>query len=178
MYYRTRLYLAAEWDGDRDLIEQIHKWNNSDFYGLEFKDAHDLTQCRDSSLPCTIKKSLASRMSGSKVFLLIVGTNTNFVTKGSCQYCKHSSVTGFCARQGISTDNRSFIQYECEKAVKDGLRIIVLYNYACIDRSKCPEAVRHLGDHLAAYRYDYSYNVPRKIWNYQNIKNAIEKAQQ
>ena len=178
MYYRTRLYLAAEWDGDRDLIDQIHKWKDSDFYSLDFSDAHDLTQCRDTSLPCTIKKSLSLRMSGSKIFLLIVGANTNSVTKGSCQYCKHSTTVGVCTSSWISTDNRSFIQYECDKAVKGGLKIIVLYNYANVDRSKCPEAVRYRGEHLAAYHLDYSGYAPRKVWNYQSIKNAIEKAKQ
>ena len=176
MYYRTRLYLAAEWDGDRDLIDQIHKWKDSDFYSLDFSDAHDLTQCRDSSLACTIKSSLSTRMSGSKIFLLIVGANTNTVTKGSCQYCDYRTQYGICAKKLISMDTRSFIQYECEKAAKDGLKIIVLYNYANVDRSKCPEAVRYRGEHLAAYHLDYSGYALRKVWNYQSIKNAIEKA--
>ena len=176
MYYRTRLYLAAEWDGDRDLIDRLHYWNDSGYYSLHFSDAHDLTQSRDSSLPCTIKKSLSARMSGSKIFLLIVGANTNTVTKGGCQYCKHSSTSGICTSQWISTDKRSFIQYECEKAVKEGLNIIVLYNNATVDRSKCPEAVRYIGEHLAAYHWDYSGYAPRKVWNYQNIKRAIDNA--
>jgi hypothetical protein len=85
---------------------------------------------------------------------------------------------GVCTSSWISTDNRSFIQYECDKAVKAGLKIIVLYNYANVDRSKCPEAVRYRGEHLAAYHLDYSGYAPRKVWNYQSIKNAIEKAKQ
>ena len=68
MYYRTRLYLAAEWDGDRDLIDQLHYWKDNDFYTLHFSDAHDIMQARDTSLPCSIKRSLAQRMSGSKIF--------------------------------------------------------------------------------------------------------------
>ena len=176
MYYRTRLYLAAEWDGDRDLIDQIHKWKDSDFYSLDFRDAHELTQCRDTSLPCTIKKSLATRMNGSKIFLLIVGERTNTVTKGSCQYCEHNTIYKICSAHYVSTDTRSFIQYECEKAVNDGLKIIVLYNYANVDKSKCPEILRNLGEHIPAYHYDPSYFSRTKIWNYQLIKKAIENA--
>ena len=172
MYYRTRLYLAAEWDGDRDLIDQIHYWNNSEFYGLDFTDAHDLKQSRDSSLPCTIKKSLAARMSGSKIFLLIVGDHTNSATKGSCQFCKNYFASLKWCTKGYSEHLESFIQYECEKAAKDGLNIIVLYNSSTIDKSKCPPAVRYTGEHLAAYRYEYNV----KKWNYQAIKNAIERA--
>ena len=169
MLYRTRLYLAAEWDGDKDLIDQIHKWKDSDFYSLDFSDAHDLTQARDTSLPCSIKKSLALRMSGAKKFLLIVGEHTNTVTKGSCQYCSYNTEYGICAKELRSSDYRSFIKYECEKAVKDGLDIIVLYNSYEVNRSKCPEAVRYKGKHLAAYHYE---NWTKK-WNYLDIKNAI-----
>lgn len=88
MVYRTRTYIAADWDGDRDVVEQLHKWNDSNYWGLSFPDAHDLQQSRDSSLPCSIKSSLKKRMDGSKRFVLIVGDSTNSVTKGSCQYCK------------------------------------------------------------------------------------------
>lgn len=42
MVYRTRTYIAADWDGDRDAVEQLHKWNDSNYWGLSFPDAHDL----------------------------------------------------------------------------------------------------------------------------------------
>ncbi len=177
MYYRTRLYLAAEWDGDRDLIDQLHYWTDNGYYSLHFSDAHDLKQSYDWSLACTIKRSLAERMSGSKIFLLIVGANTNSVTKGSCQYCSYYSSAWKWCTKGHTVDYRSFIQYECEKAVKDGLNIIVLYNYANVDKSKCPEAVRYRGEHLPAYHWDCSGLAPIKKWNYQDIKKAIENAQ-
>ena len=169
MLYRTRLYLAAEWDGDKDLIDQIHKWKESDFYSLDFSDAHDLTQARDTSLACSIKRSLATRMNGSKIFLLIVGNNTNTVTKGSCQYCGYNTTYGVCAKEYCSCDYRSFIKYECDKAVKDNLKIVVLYNSDKVDRNKCPEAVRYEGTHISAYHYEYGV----KKWNYQAIKAAI-----
>ena len=63
MVYRTRTYIAADWDGDRDAVDQLHKWNDSDYWGLSFTDAHNLQQSRDSSLPCSIK--LAERENGS-----------------------------------------------------------------------------------------------------------------
>ncbi|MBF4349282.1 molecular chaperone Tir, partial [Vibrio anguillarum] len=36
MTRRTKTYLAAEWDGDRNAIEQLHKWNDSNFWSLSF----------------------------------------------------------------------------------------------------------------------------------------------
>lgn len=169
MYYRTRLYLAAEWDGDKDLIDQIRYWKDHDFYSLDFSDAHDLMQSRDTSLPCSIKHSLAQRMSGSKTFLLVVGDKTKTVTKGKCQFCKnYYSSLDWCS-SGNSVNNKSFIEYECEKALRDGLRIVVLYNSYKVDREKCPAIVRYEGLHIAAYHYE---NYTKK-WNYQDIKNAI-----
>ena len=58
MYYRTRTYIAADWDHDKDAVEALHYWNENLKYGLSFSNAHDLKQAKDTSLNCTIKKSL------------------------------------------------------------------------------------------------------------------------
>lgn len=56
MACRTRTYIAADWDSDKDAVEQLHRWNDSNYWSLSFIDAHALTDARDSSLPCSIKK--------------------------------------------------------------------------------------------------------------------------
>ena len=168
-YYRTRTYIAADWDGDRDAVDQLHKWNDGDYWGLSFPDAHELHQSRDTSLYCSIKKSLKERMDRSKRFVLVVGDHTATVTKGSCSYCgSYNSWTKSCARPH-SIDRRSYIEYECDEAVKAGVEIVVLYNGTRVDRSKCPEAVRWKGNHvpMVACR-DGSY-----YWDYQAIKKAL-----
>ena len=169
MTYRTRTYIAAEWDGDNDAVQQLHKWNNSNYFSLSFTDAHDLQQARDGSLNCSIKRSLAERLDASKTFVLIVGSNTKSVRSGSCQYCNSkNSWTGSCTR-GNFVDNRSYIEYECEKAVRDGLKIVVLYNAATVDKSKCPEAVKYVGTHKAmCYNQNGQY-----YWDYQAVKSAL-----
>lgn len=73
MSYRTRTYIADDWTGDKNVIEQLHKWNNSCYWGLSFHDAHDITQSSDSSKNCSIKVSLRTRLDISKMFVLIVG---------------------------------------------------------------------------------------------------------
>jgi hypothetical protein len=169
MAYRTKTYIAADWDGDRDAVEQLSKWNDSQYWSLSFTDAHDLTQARDSSLNCSIKSSLATRLDASKTFVLIVGSNTKTVRSGSCQYCdSYNSWTTSCARQH-NVDYRSYIEYECEKAVRDGLNIVVLYNAATVNKSKCPDAVKNIGTHEAmCYYKDGQY-----YWNYQAVKTAL-----
>ncbi|MDR1583362.1 MAG: molecular chaperone Tir [Prevotellaceae bacterium] len=169
MAYRTKTYIAADWDGDSNAVEQLYKWKNSNYWSLDFHDAHDLTQARDSSLNCSIKRSLAIRLDASKTFVLIVGNSTKTLRSGSCQYCdSKNSWTGACAR-GYSVDNRSYIEYECDKAVQDGLNIVVLYNATSVDKSKCPSAVKYQGTHTAMCYYENgSY-----YWDYQAVKSAL-----
>lgn len=169
MANRTKTYIAADWSGDKDAVDQLHKWNDSNYWDLSFVDAHDLTQARDESLNCSIKSSLGKRLDISKTFVLIVGNNTNTVRSGSCQYCgSYNSWTKSCAR-GYYVDYRSYIEYECQKAVRDGLKIVVLYNAATVNKSKCPDTIKAEGEHLAmCYYRDSQY-----YWDYQAVKKAL-----
>ena len=84
---RNQTYIAADWDGDKDAVAQLKKWNNSDKWALNFYDVHELTQSRDTSQNCSIKSSLATRMGITKKFVLVVGDGTRSRRAGSCQYC-------------------------------------------------------------------------------------------
>ncbi len=170
MYYRTRTYIAADWDTDSDAVEQLRKWNDSNYWSLNFSDAHDLTQARDSSLSCSIKNSLRTRLEASKTFVLIVGNNTTTVRAGSCQYCSNYSSYYHNCRSGMSVDYRSYIEFECDKAVKDGIKIVVLYKACSVDRSKCPEAVRYKGTHAPMWKRENG----QIYWDYQSVKNALD----
>ena len=160
----TYTYIAGDWTGDADLIDRLYETSRSSWWRIHFTDAHSLTQARDSSRACSIKRSLSERLSASKTFVLVVGDHTKFLTKGSCQYCEYYSGYSHRCRYGISADTRSFIEYECEQAIRRGLRIVVLYNSFRVDRGKCPQVLRNQGVHLAAYyiaadlskRFDYS----------------------
>lgn len=165
--YRTRTYIAGDWDNDKDAVDQLHTWNDSN---LSFTDAHDLTSSRDSSLNCTIKSSLKTRMDASKTFVLIVGNHTASVTAGGCQLCgSYNSYTKHCAK-GYSVDYRSFIKFECDKAIEAGIKVIVLYKATQIDRSKCPDAIRYLGTHATMI---YKGNDGKYYWDYQSVKDAF-----
>lgn len=170
MPYRTKTYIAADWSGDKDAVDQLIKWNESNYWILSFTDAHELTQARDGSLNCSIKSSLATRLDASKTFVLIVGSNTKTVRSGSCQYCdSYNSWTSRCAR-GYSVDYKSYIEYECAKAIRDGLKIVVLYNAASVNKSKCPDSIKDIGTHVAMCTYENG----QYSWNYQAVKNAID----
>ena len=183
MAYRTRTYIAGEWDGDSDAIEQIYKWNEGDKWSLHFVDAHSFKQCYDTSLPCTIKTSLSDRMGRSKIFVLIVGSNTKSARKGSCHYanCKNKGYNYYtgqniCYVVGKSYSTESFIDYECRLAynawLNGDMKIVVLYNAASVDKSKCPEALRNVGTHVAMKSYNSTWC--RYMYDYYNVRNAIE----
>ncbi|WP_456309881.1 TIR domain-containing protein [Serratia proteamaculans] len=171
MAYRTKTYIAGEWDGDQDAIKQLHSWNDSKYLNLSFTDAHDLTQARDSSLNCSIKSSLATRLDHSKTFVLIVGNNTKDARSGGCRYCdSYKSSTQSCAR-GHSVDHRSYIEYECEKAVEDKLNIVVLYNAAAVNKSKCPDSLKNRGEHVAMQQLKDGIH----YWDYPAVKKALNQ---
>lgn len=76
MSYRTKTYLAGDWDGDKDLVDQLHTWNDNVHLTLNFTDVHDFTSSSDNSKNCSIKRSLRQRLNLTKTFVLIVGRNT------------------------------------------------------------------------------------------------------
>lgn len=170
MAYRTKTYIAADWSKDKDAVDQLHTWNGSDKWSLSFTDAHEITQARDSSLNCSIKSSLAKRLDSSKTFILVIGSQTKSLRSGGCQYCmdSYNSSKQNCNR-GYSIDYRSYIEYECEKALRDGLKIVVLYKYAMVNRSKCPEVLKFEGIHVPMfYLKDGAH-----YWNYKAVKDAL-----
>ena len=168
MAYRTKTYIAGDWTGDSDAIETLYKWKNSGYLNFDFVDAHSLTQARDSSLNCSIKRSLKERLDASKTFVLIVGANTKDLRAGGCQYCNNYRSYAYSSRclHNYSLDFRSYIDYECEKAKEAGIRIVVLYNYANVYSDKCPESLRCIGSHVAM--------ISNGRWDYSSIKKAIE----
>ena len=170
MAYRTRTYIAADWDGDIDAVEQLRKWNDDKYWGLSFTDAHDLQQSRDTSLPCSIKSSLKERMNHSKRFVFIVGSHTATIAKGGCQYCRDYDSRTNCCDWSHSVDYRSYVKYECDKALEAGIDIVVLYNAACVNRTKCPDAVKYEGRHVPMKQWKDG----KLLWDYQSVKRAFE----
>ena len=185
MPYRTKTYIAGEWEGDNAAINQIFKWNEGDRWSLHFVDAHSYKQSYDTSMPCSIKASLSDRLSRSKTFILVVGNHTKTVRKGSCEYqnCGRkiydylSLSPGYkCSIVGKVYSTESFINYECRlayEAWKNGLmKIVVLYNSATINKSKCPEILRDVGTHSEMKTYNIYFGIYQ--YDYYKVKKAIE----
>ena len=175
MEYRTKTIFAGDWTGDEDAIKTLYEWKKNNNLTLDFVDAHEYTQASDDDLLCSIKTSLRKRLNVSKTFVLIVGKQTKNLTKGGCQHCKsYNSYNKRCCRNN-ALDYRSYIEYECEMALKDYQdnlikKIVVIYNYANVDKSKCPECIKGYGTHIVMY---YKETDGKEYWNYNEINKAI-----
>lgn len=102
--------------------------------------------------------------------MLVVGSLTDSLRKGGCQYCgNYDAWTQRCLTNHW-VDYRSFIHYECEKADRDGLRIVVIYNYASVRKEKCPEILRYSDIHINGY---YIGADGKHYWEYAKIRDAI-----
>lgn len=110
-------------------------------------------------------------MDASKTFVLIVGNSTNTVTQGSCMYCgSYNSYTSNCVK-GYFVDYRSYIKFECDKAVEANIKIFVLYKSTAVNKAKCPLAVKDVGTHTAMWKKGTD---GKTYWDYDAVKKALE----
>lgn len=178
---RTFTYLAGDWDSDGDAVDKLKQWNESSHWGLSFKDVHDLTSSNDTSLNCTIKESLRERMRISKTFVLIVGNHTRSLTSGSCgRCCYHEyryTLGRYVCKKGYTYDSRGYVDFECDLAVKSGINIIVLYKGTSVDKTKCPDALKDIGIHVAmkTFKRNYLTGGWHSDWDYNAVKEAFDK---
>lgn len=170
MVYRTKTYIAADWDGDKAAIDKLIEWNEGKKWSLSFTNAHDITTSSDSSLNCSIKASLNKRMDVSKIFVLIVGSQTKNRRAGECTYC-YLYNNGRCTTSH-TVGNDSFIEYECKKAVRDrnNIKIVVLYNAATVNKDKCPDTIKSYGIHVPMQKMKDGIH----YWDYNSVKEALE----
>ena len=168
MIYRTKTYIAADWETDKDAVDILMHWNISNHWGLSFGDAHELSECRsDNTNNCNIKKNCSQNLDYSKHFVLIVGKNTKILRAGYCMYCKHYFNCSY-----IYKSNKSYVEFECDYAVRNSLPIIVLYNSTVVNKNLCIESVKNVA--LCHVPMKKSTGYYQTDWDYQGIKRAFD----
>ena len=77
---------------------------------------------------------------------------------------------------GKTYSSESFIDHECRLAYNawrnNDMKIVVLYNAASVDKSKCPEILKNIGTHVAMKYYNSTWG--RYMYDYNKVKQAIE----
>jgi len=114
MPYRNKTFVSFDGDTDMSYYRLMQAWKQKDGIDFNFYNAHDLSTARDSSQEASIKAQLAERMRNSKVFVLLVGERTRYLTK--------------------------FVRWEIEQAISRVLPIIVvnLNGKRSMDDERCP----------------------------------------
>lgn len=114
MPYRNKTFVSFDGDTDMAYYRLMQAWTQNDGIDFNFYNAHDLNTARDSSQEASIKAQLAERMRNSKIFVLLVGERTRYLTK--------------------------FVHWEIEQAASRSLPIIVvnLNGKRSMDSERCP----------------------------------------
>ncbi len=114
MPYRNKTFVSFDGDNDMHYYRLMQAWKQNDGMDFNFYNAHDLNVARDSSEEESIKAQLAERMRNSKVFVLLVGERTRYLTK--------------------------FVRWEIEQAISRDLPMIVvnLNGKRSMDEERCP----------------------------------------
>ena len=118
MAYRNKTYVCFDGDSDIHYYRLMQAWHQNDHTGFDFYNAHDLNTARDSSQEESVKRQLRVRLQNTKVFVVLIGANTRYLTK--------------------------FVRWEMEQALSLGLPIVGV-NLNAIrqqDAARCPPIIR------------------------------------
>ncbi len=148
MGYRNKTYVAFDGDNDIHYYRLMLAWKQHDGMNFDFYNAHDLNYAYDSSMEQSIKKQLRERLLNSKVFVLLVGDRTRYLTK--------------------------FVTWEIEQALSLDLPIICinLSGLREMDNEKCPPILK---DKLAIH---ISFNAAIMQHALENWPNSHESYKQ
>lgn len=114
MSYTNKTYVAFDADNDIRYYRLMQAWKTNENNSFNFYDAHDLNNLMSYSSEETIKTKLRERLQNTKVFILLVGSNTKYLYK--------------------------FVRWEIEQAIKREIPIIVvnLNGKRSKDSNLCP----------------------------------------
>lgn len=81
MAYRNKTYVAFDGTNDIRYYNLMRAWKATDSSSFNFYDTHDINHANDNSLEQSIKRQLTERMNNSRLFILLIGINTRYLTK-------------------------------------------------------------------------------------------------
>jgi len=118
MAYRSKTYVSFDGDNDIHYYRLMCAWKQNEGIAFNFYNAHDLSSARDTSLEESIKRQLRMRLSNSKVFVILIGSQTRYLFK--------------------------FVRWEMEQALSLALPIIAvnLNGLRQQDTNRCPPIIK------------------------------------
>lgn len=144
MAYRNKVYVSMDADSDLHYYNLMKAWKQNDNSTFNFLDAHEINTILDKS-EASIKSGLQERFRSTKVFVLLVGTQTRYLYK--------------------------YVRWEIEQAIKRDIPCIVvnLNGKRSLDSERCPALMReHLSLHI-------SFNAKILQYALENWPSSFEK---
>lgn len=119
MAYRNKTYVCFDGDTDMKYYNLMKAWKQNDNTDFNFYDAYELNNARDTSLEQSIKNQLRERLKNTKLFVVLLGEHTKYLTK--------------------------FVKWEMEQAISLKLPIIVvnLNQRRDVDNERFPNVLKN-----------------------------------
>lgn len=197
-----RVYISADYsnnDGDREVVEELHKWGKDDYHAVDYCDTAQVVSGSVSNdadcRPCDLKAEFNRQINASSAVIFIIGDKTAGRTAGSI--CRRNADGEYCActpykqnANGSTTckiygktvtpganedvgkiNTYSYIEHEFKQAVKRGKTIIIVYNSLYKQSSWLPSYMSgYENDAHPFWKHDASGRV---VGDYTYIKSAL-----
>lgn len=196
------VYISADYsvnNGDRDVVEELHKWGNDNYHKVDYYDTAQVVSgsvSNDSDCrPCDLKMEFNRQINASSAVIFIIGDKTasrtagsscNRMTSGafcSCTpYKQNANGASFCKVYGQPTtpgpnddyreiNSFSYLEHEFRQAVKKRKRIIIIYNSFNKQSNWLPSYMSgYENDAHPFWKHDA---LGRKVGDYTYIKSAL-----
>lgn len=197
-----RVYISADYsedDGDRDVVEELHKWGKDNLHKVDYVDTAEVVSgsvsddedCRS----CDLKKEFNDQINASSAVIFIIGDKTASRTAGSsCKrlsegaecdctpYKQNAAGTDKCKIKGSTSkpgkdddvgiiNTYSYLKHEFKQAEKKKKTIIIVYNSLNRQPSWLPDYMS--GYESKAFPFWKKNDHDEIIGDYSYIKAAL-----
>ena len=197
-----RVYISADYaegNGDRNVVEELHKWGNDNLHKVDYYDtaqvvSGSVVENNPDCRACDLKAEFNRQINASSAVIFVIGDKTASRAAGnSCRrmidgagcactpYKQNTSGATTCkialtSKTGPGDDygeinSLSYLQHEFEQAKKKGKTIIIVYNSLNKQPGWLPSYMKGYESVAQPFwKYNGSGN---KVGNYEHIKKAL-----
>lgn len=196
-----RIYISADYseaDGDRDVVEVLHKWASDNYHVIKFVDTAQVVSGSVSDEPdcrvCDLKSEFNDQINVSSIVIFIIGDKTSGRAAGSaCRrlfdgencsctpYKQNANGSTICKvhetfepgpNDNVGSINcYSFLEHEFRQAQKKDKKIIVVYNSLYRQPSWLPSYMKAYENEAQPFWTKNAWG--DKVGNYAFIKQAL-----
>lgn len=196
------IYISADYseaDGDRDVVDVLHKWAVDNYHSIEFADTARVVSgsvSRDPNCrPCDLKREFNKQINASSIVIFIIGDKTSTRTAGSSckrlsegEYCsctpykQNANGSTYCKVYGTTKtpgpyedvgeiNGYSYLRHEYEQSKKKGKTIVVVYNSLNRQPNWLPGYLINYADSAQPFWTRNAWGT--KVGNYPLIKQIL-----